>query len=136
MAKSKLYGMTKDETFYTKDEIKHRLNDDYIRGLIEGEGCFGTHRNYYGEEVPAFVLAMHARDKEMLEAIVDYLDLPDRVYDYRHNGRHYVKFQVRDIGDLKNIIIPLFKNKLLGHKGTQLAAWLKKYPYLEGLHQK
>jgi len=86
--------------------------------------------------VPAFMLKMHVRDKELIEGIRDYLEVSDRVYEYRHGGRHFALFQIRDIGTLKNKIVPIFHGKLLGHKGTQLEAWLKKYPYLLGLHQR
>ncbi|MBI2096704.1 MAG: LAGLIDADG family homing endonuclease [Candidatus Sungbacteria bacterium] len=119
---------------HTKEEIKDLITDDYIRGLIEGEGCFGNMRNAKGDQIPAFVLKMHMRDKELIEAIRDYLGLPDRVYEYKYRGRHFALLQVRDIGSLKNVIIPLFRGKLLGHKGLQLKAWLDNYPYLKSLN--
>lgn len=134
--RSEFNKTVRDETYYSREDIRNRISDDYIRGLIEGEGCFGNMRNPRGEQIPAFMLKMHVRDKEMIEAIRDYLKLPDRVYEYLHQGRHFALLQVRDIGSLKNVIIPLFRGKLLGHKGTQMEAWLKKYPYLQSLNQR
>lgn len=133
---SRMYDLVRKETYFSREEIKERLTDDYIRGLVEGEGCFANQTNGRGEAVPAFVLKMHVRDKELLEGVRDYLGLPDRVYEYFLGGRHFALLQVRDVGALKNTIVPLFWEKLLGHKGTQLKAWLSEYPYLVGLHQK
>lgn len=59
------------ETYYSSGEIKDRLTDDYIRGLIEGEGHFGADTRSSGEKVPSFVLKMHVRDKELIEGIRD-----------------------------------------------------------------
>lgn len=131
---SSFYDNVRKETFYEREEIASMITDDYIRGLIEGEGCFGNMTNSRGEQVPAFMLKMHVRDKELIEAIRDYLEIPDRVYEYKHQGRHFALLQIRGIGALKNKIIPLFKNKLLGYKGTQFKAWLNKYPYLRGIN--
>lgn len=132
--KSLFYDNLRKETFYSKEEIISIISDDYIRGLIEGEGCFGNMTDQNGVPVPAFMLKMHARDKELIEAIRDYLKLRDKVYEYNHQGRHFALLQVRDTGTLKNIIVPFFRNKLLGFKGTQFAAWLNKYPYLNSLN--
>ena len=129
---SALYDHIRKETCYSRAGIRLRLSDDYIRGLIEGEGCFGNQTNGKGQKVPVFMLKMHVRDKELIEAIRDYLGLPDRVHEYRHQERHYALLQVRDLGSLKNTVIPLFRGRLLGHKGTQFEAWFKQYPYLWG----
>ena len=120
------------ETYYSREEILERLSDDYIRGLIEGEGYFGPDTRQDGKKVPEFVLKMHVRDKELLEAIRDYLEIPNRVYEYIHQDRHYAMLIVREIGALKNKMLPLCNRKLLGHKGTQFDWWLQKFPYLGG----
>lgn len=120
------------ETYYSREEIAERLSDDYIRGLIEGEGYFGPDTRISGEKVPEFVLKMHVRDKELIEAVRDYLGIPNRVYEYIHNDRHYAMLIVREIGALKNKILPLCNKKLLGHKGTQFSWWIQKFPYLGG----
>src|SRR3989344_8938438 len=135
--KSSFYDTLRKETFYSHDEIIVKISDDYIRGLIEGEGCFGNMRDSRdGNRIPAFILKMHVRDKELIEAIRDHLGLPDRVYEYRHADRHFALLQVRDTGSLKNKIIQFFQNKLLGYKGTQFHAWLKEYPYLNSLNHR
>lgn len=123
----------KEETFYSREEIIQRLSDDYVRGLIEGEGCFSNDTKKNGEKIPCFILKMHFRDKELIEAVRDYLQISNFVYEYRNQGRHFAMFIIRDIGTLKTKIVPLFKNKLLGFKGTQFSWWLKKFPYLDSL---
>lgn len=119
-------------TFYSKDEIKERLTDNYVRGLIDGEGYFGI-SGKKGKPIPCFVLKMHVRDKELIEAVRDYLQIDNRVYEYKNQGRHFAMIIVRDIPTLKNKIIPFFRHKLLGHKGIQFEWWLKKFPYLNSL---
>lgn len=126
------YRGIKLETYYSRDEIKERITDDYIRGLMEGESHFGADRR--GEyEVPTFVLKMHVRDKELIEAIRDYFGFYHPVYEYKIQGRHFAMLIIRDIYTLKNKIVPLCKGKLLGFKGTQFDWWLKYFPYLNSL---
>lgn len=121
------------ETYYSKEEIKEKISDDYIRGLIEGEGHFGSDNRGNGVKIPCFVLKMHVRDKELIEGVRDYLGVSHRVYEYTHQERPYAMLIIRDIPTLKNKIVPLFNNKLLGFKGTQFSWWLGKFPYLRGI---
>jgi len=130
---SDFYIGISQETYYSREEIKVKLSDDYIRGLIEGEGHFGSDKLKDGKRIPCFVLKMHVRDKELIEGIRDYLGLYNWVYEYKHQGRHYAMLIIRDTPTLKNKIIPLFKGKLLGFKGTQFEWWLKQFPYLDSL---
>ncbi len=131
--KGKFYKGITLETYYSCEEIKDRLTDEYIRGLIEGEGHFGADTRSSGEKVPSFVLKMHARDKELIEGIRNYLQIHNRVYEYTHQDRHYAMLIIRDLTTLKNRIVPLFKGKLLGFKGTQFEWWLKTFPYLNSI---
>lgn len=134
----RFYAGIHNETFYSKEEIVERLSDEYIQGIIEGEGCFCVDRRENGERIPSFTLTMHLRDAELLEAIRDYLGLTCPVYTYSYEGKSYTGKQramliIRDIPTLKNKIVPLFKGKLLGFKGTQFDWWLKRFPYLNSL---
>lgn len=121
------------ETYYSREEICERMSDDYLRGLIEGEGHFGADTRRNGEKIPVFVLKMHVRDKELIEGIRNYLQIHNRVYEYTHQDRHYAMLIIRDIPTLKNKIVPLFRKKLLGFKGTQFEWWLKAFPYLNSI---
>lgn len=132
------YSGIKKETFYSREEIIERISEDYIRGLIEGEGHFGVDRKRNGERIPSFLITMHPRDKELLEAIRDYLGInnPVYVYDYQSRGYATGKYRamliIRDLSTLKNKIVPFFNKKLLGYKGTQFKWWLDYFPYLRG----
>lgn len=126
----KFYAGIKNETFYSKEEIKERITDDYLRGLIEGEGHFGIDTKVNGEKIPCFVLKMHVRDKELIEAVRDHLGVRNRVYEYTHQGRHFAQLIIRDIPTLKFKTVPMFHRKVLGFKGTQIEWWLSYFPYL------
>lgn len=121
------------------------LSNEYIRGVIEGEGCFsfcsrpGTivcNGVVLQPKIPAFLLTMHARDLELVEAIKEKMGLKNKVYVYRApalvtNKKVYTRGQkamliVRDFGSLKNIIIPFFYKKLKGNKGKQFEEWLER----------
>ncbi len=129
----KFYYGIKEETYYPREEIRERLTDDYILGLLEGEGHFGADTRKTGEKIPSFVLKMHVRDKELIEAVRDYFGIHNWVYEYTHTGRHFAMLIIRDIPTLKNKIVKLCKRRLLGHKGTQFDWWLKKFPYLDSI---
>jgi hypothetical protein len=120
--------------------MEHReLTYDYIRGLIDRGGCFTFHTvpNGRGKEtkkakIPAFVLIMHDRDEALVRAIKDFLGIDKDLYHYGprrkdgYNRGGTVRLSVRDLGTLKNVVIPLFYNNLIGHKGQQFEQWLNK----------
>lgn len=114
-----------------------KLSYEYIRGLIEGEGCFTFHpgwtrSNGRKSRFPAFALSMHERDKELIEMVRNTLGLKNKVYiqnSYQKDGYkrgRKATLVVRDFEQLKNIIIPLFHKKLKGYKSKQFIFWLEK----------
>lgn len=117
-----------------------KLSNDYIRGLVDGEGCFSFHtrnaqktkQHIRKEKIPVFCIAMHERDRALIEAMRDHLKLKNKVYIHKaykgdgyKRGNKAVLF-IRDIGSLKNIIIPFFYKKLKGYKSQQFIEWLEK----------
>ena len=116
---------------------ENRISYEYIRGLIEGDGCFsfcpagsGQNKKY---KLPAFILAMSVRDKDLIEHIRDRLCIRNKVYEYgpRIRNDHYKRtgtaiMIIRDIGQLKNIIVPLCYKKLRGNKAKQFEIWIEK----------
>jgi len=117
-----------------------KLTYEYIRGLIDGGGCFTFHtvpnKSKQGEvrkvKIPAFVLTMHERNEDLMVAIKEYLDIDRDLYhhspgekDGYKRGRT-IRLLIRDLGTLKNTIIPLFYNNLVGYKGKQFEDWLDK----------
>ena len=129
--------------------IKRSFDDisyEYIRGLIEGEGCFSFCT--FGKEVmvsdgrtgkmklPAFIISMHERDIELLRSVRNKLKLRNSVYHHkeykRNDGYKHGRMStliVRDFGQLRNIIIPLFYKKLIGNKALQFENWVNLIDY-------
>ncbi len=115
---------------------KQMLTYDYIRGLITGEGCF-TFCSVRSKErgtiskIPTFALGMSERDKILVESVKESLGLRNRVYAYAPRKRKdgykrtgSVHLMVRDFGQLKNVIVPLFYKKLKGYKSIQFEEWI------------
>jgi hypothetical protein len=121
-----------------------KISEEYIRGLTEGEGSFTfyTTPKFISDgkatiklKRPAFAIKMHERDAYLLNLVADRLNLKGNVYHngpYRYdrygsrNSASQVTLIVRDVLELKNIIIPLFYKKLHGNKGKQFMIWLEK----------
>ena len=116
------------------------LSYEYIRGLVEGEGCFTFSTTEYKKadgtitirKIPAFSIGMHERDRGLLSKVKEALGLRNTVYNYRssnadHRARGRKAFLiVRDFGQLKNIIVPLFYKRLKGNKRIQFEEWIEK----------
>jgi len=114
--------------------LHRKLTNDYIRGLVDGGGSFtftttkGSNRTR--TKIPAFQLRMHIADKDLVEGVRDKLGLKSRVYIYHHPGKDglnrgaYAMLIVREIGNLKNTVIPFFYNRLAGNRAVQFNEWL------------
>ena len=120
------------------------ISYEYIRGLVDGEGSFTfcttpgllmVDGKAFKPRIPAFILSMNSRDKDLIVSVRDKLGLKNRVYTYRSTPLHtfnksYIRGSksiliVRDFPSLKNIIIPVFYRKLVGYKGIQFETWLE-----------
>ena len=113
--------------------MKKGISYDYIRGLVEGEGCFTFSKISKNRKIPSFAIGMSRRDKELLYLVKEKLKLRNKVYEYppriRKDGYKrggMCMLVVRDFGQLKNIIIPVFYEKLRGNKAKQFEEWLEK----------
>ncbi|MEK7566342.1 MAG: LAGLIDADG family homing endonuclease [Patescibacteria group bacterium] len=112
-----------------------KITAEYIRGFIEGVGTFTFTTSSRGfnkkVKIPTFQLRMNIRDKRLIELIRGHLGLKNRVYVYHYPGTDGAKrgpqvmLIVREIGNLKNIIIPFFYDKLVGYKAAQFNKWLE-----------
>jgi len=108
------------------------MSYEYIRGLVEGEGCF-TFCSAGVLMIPTFIIQMHERDTQLLVKMKNTLKLHNKVKVYKNRTRRdnynrapMARFMVRDIGQLKNIIVPLFYKKLHGYKGVQFEMWMER----------
>ncbi len=100
------------------------LNNQYIVGLVDGEGSFTVYvknpRNTAKTKrrvviEPRFYVKLIAKDKDILYKLKDYFGC-GKVYfqgDKRKNHQDCYRYEVYNRNDLINIIIPFFKeNKL------------------------
>ena len=119
--------------------MKFNLTNEFIRGLVVGEGCFTFHTIGYkiiGEAIgrwkmPAFVISMHVRDLDLLRSVADQLGLKEPVYTHKSWQGDGIKrgdkatLMVRKFSSLKNIVVPLFYKKLFGYKAIQFEKWIE-----------
>lgn len=121
--------------------MQKRLSYEYIRGLIDGEGCFTFYpvtRRIAGQSIvikryPTFVIGMSQRDDALIENLKYTLGIRNKIYRYKAVSRKdgykrqgTTRLVVRDVGQLKNIIVPLFYKKLNAYKAKQFEDWLEK----------
>ena len=103
------------------------ISFEYIRGLVEGEGCFTfckSTRIRGGikiiELIPTFALGMSKQDENLMHIISNKLGLKNNVLIFRkayrkdgYNRQQTVRITVRHPKELRDIIIPLFNKKLI-----------------------
>ena len=67
-----------------------KLSHDYIRGLVDGEGCFTfCSDSRFGERtlIPTFTLAMNVRDVDLIESVKETLGLRNIVHRFKPRVR-------------------------------------------------
>jgi len=124
--------------FPTENRLK--ISNEYLRGLIEGEGCFTFDQAIrFSKKLgmivvlrrPAFVIAMHIRDKELLLTLCNRLHLSNEVYEYQPykgdgaNRGPQAKLIVREYLQLRDKVVPFFYKRLHGNKARQFESWLE-----------
>ena len=96
------------------DNQQERLDDNWIAGFVDGEGCFhiSINRNKkmtLGWQVlPEFRVVQHEKNQKILESLRDYFGFGSVVVN--HGDRK--EFRVRKLDDLKKIVEFFNKNKL------------------------
>lgn len=100
------------------------LNQDYIVGLIDGEGSFTVYiRNpHINKNIkrrvkaePRFYVKLIEKDKKILYGLKKFFDCGNVYFqkDTRKNHQNCYRYEVANRDDLKTVIIPFFrKNKL------------------------
>jgi len=108
------------------------LSRDYICGLVDAAGSFTFTTDSQRSSIPTFELRMGAKDVKLIEGVRDWLGLKNKIYAYYPEKDEFSKrgqqamLIIRDVGSLKNIIVPTFYNRLVGYKGEQFNNWLEK----------
>ena len=81
--------------------------------------------------MPAFVLSMHVRDRDLINNVAESLHLEDMVYRHKGSQTDGIKrgdkatLSVRKFSSLKDIVVPFFYKKLSGYKAIQFQEWLE-----------
>lgn len=117
--------------------MNSNISFDYVRGLVEGEGCFTfclinkDKSGNYKQKIPTFSLQMTDRDSDLINSVRDKIGLKNTVYEYkpriRSDGYKRMGMSVlvvRDFGQIKNIVVPLLYKKLIGSKAVQFEEWI------------
>jgi len=97
-----------------------QLTEDYIVGLVDGEGSFtafvrnledSTERQRRVRIEPRFYIKLVEKDKVVLDALKEYFECGNVYFqkDVRANHQHCYRFEVFNRKDLENVIIPFFK---------------------------
>ncbi len=108
------------------------LSKEFILGLIQAQGSFTfcsvpaeTAAGTIKMKVPAFILSMTHADQELLVEVGGSLGLKNKVYAYpSKRAPGSAVLIVRDLGQLKNVIVPLLHRRLMGEKKAQFEEWL------------
>ncbi len=100
------------------------LTEDYIVGLVDGEGSFTAFVRNLDQSTehvrrtriePRFYIKLIEKDKEVLDALKDYFKCGSVYFqkDVRSNHQNCYRYEVFNRKELKNIIIPFFEKHLL-----------------------
>lgn len=98
-----------------KEGVRPMLNNDYIVGLVDGEGSFyvrlNTDKRRRNKVELKFSLKLRHQDKEILEQLKSFFDCGN-IYiqrDKRPNHEICYRFEVNNKKDIINKIIPFFE---------------------------
>lgn len=100
------------------------LNDNYIVGLVDGEGSFTVYiRNpdikktakRRNKVEPKFYVKFIERDKDILYKLKKFFGCGNVYFqkDSRFNHQNCYRYEVTKLQDLENVIIPFFKQNPL-----------------------
>lgn len=102
------------------------LHPWYIVGFVEGEGCFAINiskhktKKFRQDAWLSFEIELRGDDRPILERIRKIFgcgNIYDLRYD-RYGWMPHVKYHLRGINEIRNILIPFFtQHKLQGKKG-------------------
>ena len=116
------------------DNQQERLRlEGWISGFVDGEGCFTVSiiRNNYGWQVfPEFVVSQGEKSRDALRKIERFFKCGHINLNTRRDNHHeqMLKYCVRPIHDLNEIIIPFFeRNRLKTYKQKDFQVFRKNY---------
>ena len=99
------------------------LNPNYVVGFVDGEGCFCITINRSGNRLPEirllFEIEMREDDEPILRQIQEVLDCGNIYrlnYERYAKWRPHVKYKVSNFSDIRNKVIPFFRQNALQAK--------------------
>ena len=108
------------------------ISDDYIAGFVDGEGCFAlsmrkdvrherkSKATYYSWKA-SFAINLRADDAALLKCIQNRLGVGSVTFT---KDKTSVRFQVSDLYELRDVIVPFFElHTLYGKKGRDFKLW-------------
>jgi hypothetical protein len=103
--------------------INNRLSNEYIAGIVHGEGSFSINLNFRKSKrtlnkriylQPVFILTQHNKNYDLIENIIKRFK---NVGHYQIDNNNIIRYRFTDLEDIVNVIIPFFeKNKLMYEK--------------------
>lgn len=94
------------------------LNNDYIVGLVDGEGSFTVYirnpilkKERRAKAEPRFYLKLVEKDKDILYELKEFFGCGNVYFqkDRRKNHQNCYRYEVANRNDLDKVIIPFFK---------------------------
>ncbi|KAG2219182.1 hypothetical protein INT45_008357 [Circinella minor] len=85
------------------------INPDFVSGLTDGDGSFFISFRSNGRVTPSYTVIQDNSCRNVLEELVRYFNC-GKVYDLKSNS---CRFQVENLDDIINKVIPHFNNYLL-----------------------
>ena len=100
------------------------MNEGYLAGLIEGEGCFGLYlkKGYYQ---PRFSMCLRDDDEQILRDLLDTLNIKKKLIRVKQRGNHkpQVEIILEHPDDNLKLINFLVYNPFIGKKRPQYEVW-------------
>lgn len=100
------------------------LSNDYIVGLVDGEGSFTAYVRPLTQSTekirrvriePRFYIKLIEKDKSVLDGLKEYFKCGNVYFqkDNRKNHQHCYRYEVSNRKDLEEIIVPFFRKNQL-----------------------
>lgn len=109
--------------------MKLNLSKDWAYGFLSSSGRLGFYCNSKKEKIPSFIVKTGPEKHAMLILAAKIIGLRNKIYFYKYKQGKKNYFQalliVRDVGQLKNIIIPIFLKLMFVAKQVNLEDWME-----------
>jgi hypothetical protein len=115
------------ENVRVADNQQERLDQNWLTGFVDGEGCFHVGINSNNklklgfQVLPEFRLTQHKRDRILLEKIRNYFDYGV----VRKNSYNILEYRVRSYTDLNKLVLFFTKYPLKTKKKYDLDKFKK-----------